>query len=61
MRKLYKVNLLIFYMAEIDIVKKGYKCNKCGHKWESRNIKERKEPKPRICPNCKSVRWNDSK
>ena len=31
-----------------------YKCNKCRHEWINRTLHE-----PRICPLCKSVRWND--
>jgi len=29
-----------------------WKCNKCGHEWESKK-------NPRMCPKCKTVRWND--
>jgi len=31
-----------------------YTCNKCKHEW----IAKRKEL-PRMCPKCKTVRWND--
>jgi predicted Zn-ribbon and HTH transcriptional regulator len=37
----------------------GYQCQKCGHEWAPRNKKDY----PRMCPKCKSVRWDkkDSK
>lgn len=35
---------------------KFYKCNKCKHEWEPRRNRE-----PRLCPKCKSVKWNDKK
>jgi len=31
----------------------GYQCNKCGHKWYSRN-----EGKPIACAGCKSPYWD---
>lgn len=30
------------------------KCNRCYHHW-----KTRKEVKPKVCPSCKSKRWED--
>ena len=38
-------------MGEITL--KGYKCERCGHKW----IPREKE-KPRVCPKCKSPYWD---
>ena len=40
----------------ITIKKKGYQCNKCGHEWAARKLGA---PLPRMCPCCKTVRWND--
>lgn len=40
-------------MAEIEIKLKGFKCERCSHKWIPR-IKK----KPIICPKCKSPYWN---
>ena len=49
----------------------GYICDKCGHKWvtkDSKSVKgeedtekirnELKTKKPKICPKCKSKKWN---
>lgn len=41
-------------MAEIILKVKGYKCERCSHKWIPRN----KEEDPIICPKCKSPYWN---
>ncbi|MFA5724087.1 MAG: hypothetical protein WC979_07565 [Candidatus Pacearchaeota archaeon] len=40
-------------MGEIIIKVKGYKCERCPHKWISR-----KKERPKICPSCKSPYWN---
>jgi len=40
-------------MAEIMLKVKGYKCERCGHKWIPR-----KKGKPVICPKCKSPYWD---
>lgn len=37
---------------KIDIIVKGYWCNRCGHKWIPR------KKNPRICPKCKSAYWD---
>ena len=29
------------------------KCNRCGHRWIRRH-----EKLPKVCPNCKSDKWN---
>jgi predicted Zn-ribbon and HTH transcriptional regulator len=31
-------------------------CEKCGHAWITRT-----QGTPKICPECKSVRWNEEK
>ena len=31
-----------------------YKCDKCAHEWRPRSIGRT----PKMCPHCKSVRWN---
>jgi len=39
-----------------------YICNKCKHEWSSRAKKSTKESMrdiPRMCPKCKTVKWND--
>jgi predicted Zn-ribbon and HTH transcriptional regulator len=38
-------------MAEITL--KGYRCERCGHKWVPRD-----EERPRVCPKCKSAYWD---
>lgn len=40
-------------MAVIEIKIKGYKCERCKHKWVPRNNR-----KPIICPKCKSAYWD---
>lgn len=35
---------------------KGYRCHHCGHEWVTRPLRD--APRPRICPRCKSVRWD---
>lgn len=32
----------------------GFSCDKCSHEWINRADRD-----PRICPKCKSVKWND--
>jgi len=39
-------------MGKIKI--EGYICERCGHKWVSRNNKNN----PVVCPNCKSPYWD---
>jgi predicted Zn-ribbon and HTH transcriptional regulator len=31
-------------------------CQRCGHKWLPR-----KQGRPHLCPNCKSVKWDEPK
>jgi len=38
---------------EIELKVKGYKCERCEHKWQPR-----KEDYPRTCPKCKSPYWD---
>ena len=40
-------------MAKIEIKVKGYRCERCGHEWTPRGLKE-----PKVCPKCKSPYWN---
>jgi len=44
-------------MAQITKPDSFWKCDKCAHEWRSRSPRR---PKPRLCPSCKSVCWNDS-
>jgi predicted Zn-ribbon and HTH transcriptional regulator len=44
-------------MGRIPITEMGYKCERCGHEWLSRN----KKREPKVCPNCKSPYWNGPK
>ena len=37
---------------------KGYLCNRCEHKWTSRN---NSKDLPVVCPLCKSPYWNTTK
>ena len=41
-------------MSIIEIKKKGFKCERCYHKWIPYNIKK----EPTVCPKCKSPYWN---
>ena len=41
-------------MGEVEIIFKGFKCERCSHEWVPRN----KEEYPIICPKCKSPYWN---
>ncbi len=41
-------------MGRVPITAMGYRCERCGHEWLSRD--ERKEPK--VCPKCKSPYWD---
>lgn len=40
----------------VDIVVKGYKCERCGHEWTPK-----KKGQPRVCPSCKSPYWDTPK
>jgi predicted Zn-ribbon and HTH transcriptional regulator len=40
-----------------DIIKRGYKCKRCGHGWEPRAFAQSLEI-PTTCPRCKSPYWN---
>lgn len=39
-----------------EITLAGYRC-RCGHEWAPRNRDER----PRVCPRCKSPKWDRPK
>jgi len=39
---------------EVKVIK--IKCEKCGHIWQPRNPDD-----VRICPNCKSIRFDEPK
>lgn len=41
-------------MPIVEIVTRGFKCERCGHEWIPNDIA--KEPK--VCPKCKSPYWN---
>jgi len=45
-----KIKPLVEQMQMIKI----YSCKLCQHQWANRQQKV-----PRLCPKCKSVRWND--
>jgi len=38
-----------------DIMLKGHKCERCGHRWVPRDWKE----KPRVCPKRMNPYWNE--
>jgi DNA-directed RNA polymerase subunit RPC12/RpoP len=40
----------------ITITKKGYQCERCGHKWFPRTNTNPK--KPVVCPGCNSPYWD---
>jgi len=39
----------------MDIMMKGYGCERCGHEWVPRT---KIDEDPTICPKCKSPYWN---
>jgi len=41
----------------IDIKKKGFRCLKCGNEW----IPRKKNSLPRVCPKCRSYKWDEPK
>ena len=41
-------------MARVKICVDGFKCERCGHEWVPRNMKD----PPRVCPECKSPYWD---
>ena len=43
----------MYFMAELKLEVKAYKCDRCSHKWIPRN-----KELPTICPKCKSPYWN---
>lgn len=55
-------------VAVIQIKVPGYRCERCGHEWIARSPRNgpagkpgAKQPKPRICPKCKSAWWDTPK
>ncbi|MBS3108351.1 hypothetical protein J4409_00610 [Candidatus Woesearchaeota archaeon] len=44
-------------MALVEITRKGFKCERCGHEWIPNDIKT----EPTVCPSCKSPYWNKPK
>ena len=44
-------------MSIIEIKRKGFKCERCGHEWIPHNM----EKTPTVCPKCKSPYWNKPK
>jgi predicted Zn-ribbon and HTH transcriptional regulator len=36
----------------------GWKCERCGHEWLSRDALKAKASLPEVCPKCKSPYWN---
>lgn len=45
-------------MAILEKTVRVFKCNACGYEWQRK--KKSAKGKPRICPVCKSPRWNKS-
>ncbi len=43
-------------MAVIEKTVRVFKCNVCGYEWQRR--KKSSRGKPRICPECKTPKWN---
>ena len=41
-------------MGKVKITVEGLKCERCGHEWIPRDMKE----KPKVCPKCKSPYWD---
>lgn len=41
------------YMARVQLLVWGYRCERCEHEWVPR-----REEEPRVCPKCKSPYWN---
>ncbi len=44
-------------MSEKRLEIKEYTCERCGHMWVPRDIRN----KPRVCPKCKSPYWDKPK
>jgi len=42
-------------LARVPITVMGYRCERCGHEWIPRGSADEE---PKICPSCKSARWN---
>jgi len=45
-------------MAIIEKIVRVFQCNACGYEWQRK--KKSAKGKPRICPECKSSKWNKS-
>jgi len=43
-------------VEKVEIVLKGYRCERCGHEWVPRGNEI-----PRVCPKCKSPYWDKPK
>jgi Zn finger protein HypA/HybF involved in hydrogenase expression len=39
-------------VKKIEIVKEGYRCERCNHEWVPTS-----DAKPLVCPKCKSPYW----
>jgi len=40
-------------LSEVKIIRKGFRCNRCGFEWIPRSSKT-----PISCPKCRSKYWN---
>jgi uncharacterized OB-fold protein len=47
------IYLEVYRISMAEITLKGYKCERCGHKWVPRE-----RDFPRVCPKCKSPYWD---
>jgi DNA-directed RNA polymerase subunit RPC12/RpoP len=41
-------------LPDVNIVKKGLKCLRCGHEW----IPQKPGHRPHLCPKCRSYLWD---
>ncbi len=44
-------------MAGPEIMLPGWECQRCGHRWVSKRVKNR-GIKPKVCAKCRSPYWD---
>jgi Zn finger protein HypA/HybF involved in hydrogenase expression len=45
-------------MAIVTVPVQMFECDRCSHRWSLKQGQSKLDM-PRLCPRCKSVRWND--
>ncbi len=51
---IYSWAWIIISLPDVNITKKGFKCERCGHEW----IPMKEGKAPQLCPKCRSAYWN---